>query len=101
AVRSPAPTFYPYTTLFRSQFKRPIAGAGDDRAAGADDDRAHRHLAAQSRHLGLGKGDVHGARGFVGTHGRTLPGWRRPRQAVALDRKSTRLNSSHVKISYA
>src|SRR6266498_6136744 len=30
-----------------------------------------------------------------------LPGWRPPFAHVARDRKSTRLNSSHVRISYA
>src|SRR5207302_6891731 len=84
--RPPRSTLFPYTTLFRSvvilheQHHR-HAGVGEDLAVGVVQRAArvgHRtHLAAQ----------------------RQVRGDLRDRRAV--DRKSTRLNSSHVKISYA
>src|SRR5690606_39598379 len=75
----PRSPLFPYTTLFRSQ------GLAELRLP-------------------------HGGRAPRGRHprhpGRAASGWvpqpRRPRRAFLLvDRKSTRLNSSHVKISYA
>src|SRR2546428_2378068 len=70
--RPPRSTLFPYTTLFRS--------------------------AADGPARGLPRGDGHGGR-----HG-GRPGCRRDRARVSprhLDRKSTRLNSSHDQISYA
>src|SRR5690349_24152221 len=67
----PRSTLFPYTTLFRSRDD----GAGDD---GAGDDRA------DDRRDAADDDGRPGARG-----------------APAGDRKSTRLNSSHVEISYA
>src|SRR3712207_7356948 len=80
--RPPRSTLFPYTTLFRSRGRRGPR-AGGDVSAGA---RAPTPVA----------GGGHGAGG----------GWRDGgRQAVQgpgrLDRKSTRLNSSHANISYA
>src|SRR5207302_8936016 len=72
----PASTLFPYTTLFRS--------SGDHRA------RAAGRVAAQPR---TGGGRCAGA-----ARVRDRPHRRRSRTR---DRKSTRLNSSHVKISYA
>src|SRR5690606_41688595 len=82
--RPPASTLFPYTTLFRSAdvvdetIRRCEAGdrAVDDGivGVGADDDGRRSRRA--------GGGDVH-------------------RFGDLADRKSTRLNSSHVKISYA
>src|SRR5699024_12420310 len=90
--RPPRPTLFPYTTLFRSpEFEGPVefgSGrlAGDDergltrdrtgRASPAGDDRLLRRVAGEA---------LDGA----GDHDRQP------------DRKSTRLNSSHVSISYA
>src|SRR5690606_42166200 len=81
------PTLFPYTTLFRS------------RPAVADLERGHRDarlghqrlLAADLRHVG-GRvlEDLLVGRGLAHAH-----------VERDLDRKSTRLNSSHVKISYA
>src|SRR2546426_5963594 len=75
--RPPRSTLFPYTTLFRSN-----AAAGDDRAAGNDGIERHAHA------LGIGENEF---RGWI----LVLPGAQRP------DRKSTRLNSSHLVISYA
>src|SRR5688500_19720520 len=65
-------TLFPYTTLFRSQRCQLAGTLRDD---GAGDHRADR-----------GAGDALR---------------RRPRHERHLDRKSTRLNSSHLVISYA
>src|SRR5436309_5029624 len=74
--RPPRSTLFPYTTLFRSQRR-------DDLVDGQRQDRAGLHSGRPCRH-------------------RVAPGgserFHRRRQQ---DRKSTRLNSSHVKISYA
>src|SRR2546426_7799691 len=82
--RPPRSTLFPYTTLFRSQagldvFRRD-GGAGNDRAARVF------HGAGNLRVLRVGGG-----------------GERRPHESgeEPEDRKSTRLNSSHLVISYA
>src|SRR5947209_15802040 len=74
----PRSTLFPYTTLFRSRQARRLAQAG---------------IVMQSR----GFPDAHSCRdGHVRL--RIMSGiW----EAAALDRKSTRLNSSHANISYA
>src|SRR3712207_7295351 len=71
--RPPRSTLLPYTTLFRSLHDR-------HRRAGAD--------VAEAQHGGA-----------VGDHGDRVALDRQP--ADVLDRKSTRLNSSHANISYA
>src|SRR5207253_10615036 len=86
--RPPRSTLFPYTTLFRSLRLR-RAGPARDRRAGppprrqgparAEDDRAP----APARRV------------------RARPGRAAVRGSLARDRKSTRLNSSHVAISYA
>src|SRR5256885_4811758 len=70
--RPPRSTLFPYTTLFRSQ-------SGRARGAPAHQLREHLH---------------------AGTPQRIHPG-RRSAAAADGDRKSTRLNSSHLVISYA
>src|SRR5690349_23761504 len=71
--RPPRSTLFPYTTLFRSKLVR-----------GADDERVEGIARAQAQLIRRLLGAVlHVRRLFV------------------LDRKSTRLNSSHVEISYA
>src|SRR5438477_9714595 len=69
--RPPRSTLFPYTTLFRSHRRVPRAGRGGESGA-----RTHR----------LGRPLAHRAQ----RHGTSLQ-----------DRKSTRLNSSHMSISYA
>src|SRR5690606_40614691 len=90
--RPPSSTLFPYTTLFRSR---------------GEHGRMLAHVMGPVDDGVLEPGEVAGeqrARGFLeppgvagdGVHeaiGRFLP--------LATDRKSTRLNSSHVKISYA
>src|SRR5437868_11093221 len=82
----PTSTLFPYTTLFRSR-----GGRGECGAPGAG--------AAEGRALtGVGRGeagiDWPGFAAVGGADG-AAPG------LGARDRKSTRLNSSHVSISYA
>src|SRR2546430_7154357 len=76
--RPPRSTLFPYTTLFRSHGHEPRRSA----------EGAHR-LGPQLR-ASVGRGG-----------GRGLSEGVRARRANALDRKSTRLNSSHSQISYA
>src|SRR5256885_13183285 len=80
--RPPRSTLFPYTTLFRSQLRGDLVRRTDDHVALVDDAV---HLARQGRELvGVfrrGRGRFGGARNQ--------------------DRKSTRLNSSHLVISYA
>src|SRR2546430_5518724 len=80
--RPPRSTLFPYTTLFRSQ-RRYV----HDDAAIADED------------AGL-QGEIAGFR-----HGKTVDvviAWRLTHgYDLVIDRKSTRLNSSHSQISYA
>src|SRR5690606_41402157 len=74
----PSPPLFPYTTLFRSP----------DRAAVRPRSRGD-PAALRRRHAQLPvPGPARGGRGDAA-------------QPVHVDRKSTRLNSSHVKISYA
>src|SRR3712207_8730184 len=75
--RPPRSTLFPYTTLFRSVAHRrdPLVGAEDERAAVGD-----------PQHLRVDRERVHVAAVL---------------DLARLDRKSTRLNSSHANISYA
>src|SRR5437773_4355817 len=70
--RPPSSTLFPYTTLFRSVGELRPAGEGRVRHPGRD----------------------------LGEH-RAGPAADAPRDLVLEDRKSTRLNSSHITISYA
>src|SRR5256885_12961415 len=76
--RPPRSTLFPYTTLFRSEAE---AVAPRARAPGAD--RARHDRASRRYPLPVRARLASGARGSV------------------VDRKSTRLNSSHLVISYA
>src|SRR5690554_7312359 len=75
--RPPRSTLFPYTTLFRSGGQHLHRATGGRRSAGGVDPPAAR---------GRARGH-HDAR--------------RGRPGPPADRKSTRLNSSHVRISYA
>src|SRR5436309_6321755 len=79
--RPPRSTLFPYTTLFRSQPRR--EGVARARTGGTAQ-RAHRLRVRR------GRDQPHGQHAAVQARVRTHR-----------DRKSTRLNSSHVKISYA
>src|SRR3712207_7720900 len=88
--RPPRSTLFPYTTLFRSLVPAggPVHGRGPHpavvalRAAGGADGQRGAMVPAAPHRLG-----VHAAPAAVA--------------GAAVDRKSTRLNSSHANISYA
>src|SRR5690242_21558550 len=84
--RPPSSTLFPYTTLFRS---RPHDGDRPRVAAPAPDRPGLRRLVGVPDRGRQGRA----RRGHLG---RRLLGVR-----LQLDRKSTRLNSSHMSISYA
>src|SRR3712207_7835819 len=83
--RPPRSTLFPYTTLFRSGVPQPDQVANDVVRVG---------LGVRASHVG-GVGGVRDAAGEPAS-GVVLPRLRR-----WVDRKSTRLNSSHANISYA
>src|SRR6266496_5303417 len=104
--RPPRSTPFPYTTLFRSP-----PAAGSQRPHPARGERGLRGDPAGPRGRG-GRGSGGGGRGGrggggpgrSGRGGSHRGGWRglaRPCRAMRPDRKSTRLNSSHVESSYA
>src|SRR5256885_7370368 len=82
--RPPRSTLFPYTTLFRSG-----VGAGHVERSGARTRWPRRDRGARAAQLV----------GLVRT--RAAVQQRRQRRACPADRKSTRLNSSHLVISYA
>src|SRR5690606_40148455 len=94
-------TPFPYTTLFRSRCgHRPTGARPTGESARPGEDRGE-HLPwgepaafadARVRRTGRGPGPRRGRADGAGQTARALP--------ARLDRKSTRLNSSHVKISY-
>src|SRR3712207_7401115 len=84
--RPPRSTLFPYTTLFRSQVDRrtgPVRMASCDRIPAVDGARRPEDGEAREQLLGVP----------------ALPG--RALDDGGVDRKSTRLNSSHANISYA
>src|SRR3712207_8257966 len=83
--RPPRSTLFPYTTLFRSHR---LGDRGRDLRVGAGDRLVHEH------HVRVAAvGELEAA---VATHRDD-----RHRGGPLVDRKSTRLNSSHANISYA
>src|SRR5256885_8780343 len=84
--RPPRSTLFPYTTLFRSLGERVEVGHGDDLA-----DLGVRVTARAGRREAAEEGAAAGAPAEVGLL----------RMSLLQDRKSTRLNSSHLVISYA
>src|SRR5690349_22534932 len=87
--RPPRSTLFPYTTLFRSVDEGEVPGAVRVRVLRSQRSRAQRPAGPASR----GQAGIHRR---AGGHGPELEG-----ADVRRDRKSTRLNSSHVEISYA
>src|SRR3712207_7318854 len=90
--RPPRSTLFPYTTLFRSVEGDPRRGLRRDRWAGRADDHALVRVVARARD-----------RVVVGITriARNPAVSARQRRRERIDRKSTRLNSSHANISYA
>src|SRR5437773_5769467 len=95
---APRPTLLPYTTLFRSWHREQDADAlaldalrqrvgVEVRRQDVGRPRVERRIHERTRRVGERRGVQHAVRGG---HGREL-----------VDRKSTRLNSSHITNSYA
>src|SRR3712207_7016201 len=88
--RPPRSTLFPYTTLFRSKtaamvhrYEARLSWSGSTGAGWSEYDRGHTATAPPAaQELGLTTGEAQGDQRL-------------------LDRKSTRLNSSHANISYA
>src|SRR5690606_42080666 len=97
----PASRLCPYTTLFRSQR---VVAADDDGEGARLRQPGHGLLDGGQTGLGLRPQHVHVARVDDGHAGQATAAAFDVKEAVgsqrAQDRKSTRLNSSHVKISY-
>src|SRR5690606_41363822 len=86
--RHPSSTLFPYTTLFRSEDPLAVASASlESHAAVANLRAALREKMAERGALAVRYGGAHPRMQELDTS--------------IEDRKSTRLNSSHVKISYA
>src|SRR5690606_41987250 len=95
----PTATLFPYTTLFRSSREQRVGGGNELEHAvqpGEFEHRAHR-VADRDQ----GEAAAARACGLEAFHQRRDPGRIDVAHRRQLDRKSTRLNSSHVKISYA
>src|SRR5690349_22822790 len=84
--RPPRSTLFPYTTLFRSRGARALPRSARARAA------LLRHARGPDLRLRAAPAGLDGAAGLRR---------RAAHREDARDRKSTRLNSSHVEISYA
>src|SRR5688500_19940893 len=95
--RPPCTPLFPYTTLFRSEKMAGSRGRAADRGAAgirADAQPADRRIAAREGHGAFVRAPDTGWRyASTGGSARATRG--------AEDRKSTRLNSSHLVISYA
>src|SRR5690242_21620332 len=85
--RPPRSTLFPYTTLFRSDDI-------EQRLVGPAGDRERRRIGADG--VGVGRGQRRDHDGIFGDGLRRIRG-----HHGGVDRKSTRLNSSHMSISYA
>src|SRR3712207_9450110 len=98
--RPPRSTLFPYTTLFRSLFypgyhdRRVGAGVRGDLAEGLFEGPVHD---LRPRPLVVFERVEHPGDGLLGAQERHAPAG----DDALLDRKSTRLNSSHANISYA
>src|SRR5690606_41960371 len=95
----PTPPLFPYTTLFRSRYlvHRRSGGILPHHRTGPSADGSLRHpRQPQQKRMGLPCLAPSPASGRGLGRGRIAPS-----PVAGLDRKSTRLNSSHVKISYA
>src|SRR5204863_10107391 len=96
--RPPTPTLFPYTTLFRSV----RAGQAAPELHAPRDGLLRRGRADLGPALGSrGHRDAPRGARLTTDRERSAAGVRRGVAVLLLDRKSTRLNSSHVEISYA
>src|SRR3712207_7754523 len=92
--RPPRSTLFPYTTLFRSRRGSACGGTSNPMKHA----RAGKKLGRDSAHRKALYSNLAGA---LITHGRIKTTEAKAKAVKPLDRKSTRLNSSHANISYA
>src|SRR3712207_9055107 len=98
--RPPRSTLFPYTTLFRSDRTRRLVAAATDRGGPRHD----RHDGRRPGAVREGRGGGEHADDDLAPRAGDLPragGVELPQQLQEVDRKSTRLNSSHANISSA
>src|SRR5207244_7711644 len=94
-ARPPRSTLLPYTTLFRSLALRVLGRIWTE---AWDEEGGMSHVIGRTEPRGLLEDNVHAAAAFLDAFEATGDeAWR----TRAIDRKSTRLNSSHQIISYA
>src|SRR2546430_10815759 len=85
--RPPRSTLFPYTTLFRSQQLSPVRSQSEHRRQQLRRDQGHRRAQRRASLEAISVADHRHDREAAGD--------------FVVDRKSTRLNSSHSQISYA
>src|SRR3712207_7145985 len=90
-LRPPRSTLFPYTTLFRSDVC-PVSGSGNSLSRGHGELQRGRLSDRRAARVRLPPRGCMAGGNYVG---------RRSAHSAELDRKSTRLNSSHANISYA
>src|SRR5688572_32261712 len=90
-LRPPSSTLFPYTTLFRSDVRRPLVRAARRLACQGQAGRAAPVLVHERARQRVAAGLLHLRQERLG----------RDSLEPVPDRKSTRLNSSHSQISYA
>src|SRR2546430_9437120 len=96
--RPPRSTLFPYTTLFRSEHA--LGEVGSDRVVRAL--QQHVGAVAEPHEVALGRVEVEPAgQAHLGARTHVERDAGTGELAAQLDRKSTRLNSSHSQISYA
>src|SRR5690606_41892160 len=98
ARRPPTSTLFPYTTLFRSKIAQFFPTPFDALGAPRFNFRNHRKILVVDSKVAF-TGGMNIGNEYAYDWRDLMVRLRGP--AVARDRKSTRLNSSHVKISYA
>src|SRR2546426_2604895 len=96
--RPPRSTLFPYTTLFRSQFQADDLRELPSLHLSASGQRERVEEAHQVGHFVVGDGVAAEVLELVARHDGALRGHD---AGADQDRKSTRLNSSHLVISYA
>src|SRR5690606_41966092 len=95
--RPPTSSLFPYTTLFRSAQHVLGCACGEPFAS----DELYAEVITAAPYAQLSRADFDDVVDFVASGGYALKTYERFARIKQEDRKSTRLNSSHVKISYA
>src|SRR5699024_12854999 len=94
-----SPTLFPYPTLFRSGLQYEVLNAGEEGAESPTlEDTVEVHYQGSLVDGTVFDSSIERDKPAVFGLKHIIPGWQ---EALPIDRKSTRLNSSHVSISYA